>query len=336
MVTNEPYRYSSNVNEPTVDGARTELCALEGCDAAVVQPAGGGRRRLYCSNAHRAEARRRRLATAPEPAPADVLGAALERLGVVVDDLARHRSALAAVDPSRQAAETARLRAETTAQVLAAQQSAADAAADAARARDELGAERDQRQGDRERYEAETEELRTALSTARANAAAATDAVDQAVIAHREELERRDEAAAKAAAVHEHEVVRLLAELEQSKTALATTEARAQAADDRASRSEADRQRAVEHAATVESSLAKARVDLATARSAADAATLRADDLAQRLENAEAELRAERQRHDAGFVELQSQLAELVAQRRPAPRSAARPRKKAAAPPLGS
>ena len=49
-----------------------------------------------------------------------------------------HRLALVDVDPNRHAAEAARLRAETTSQVLAAQQSAADAADDAARARDEI------------------------------------------------------------------------------------------------------------------------------------------------------------------------------------------------------
>ncbi|MFP5317587.1 MAG: transposase [Acidimicrobiia bacterium] len=180
-------------------------------------------------------------------------------------------------------------------------------------------------------HEAEAEELRTALATA----TAATDSLDHAVIAHKEELARWDEAAAKAAAAHEEEVARLLAELDRANTAVATTEARAQAADEQASRTEAARQHAVERAARAERSLAEARVEIATARSAADAATRRADDLAHRLENAEAELRAERQRHDAQFVELQAQLAQLLAQPRPAPRSSARP-KKAATPSRGS
>src|SRR5258708_36510885 len=39
-------------------------CALPGCDNSVEQPVGGGRPRLYCSDSHRAAARRVRLGDA--------------------------------------------------------------------------------------------------------------------------------------------------------------------------------------------------------------------------------------------------------------------------------
>lgn len=43
------------------------------CDVAVAQPPRGRQRRLYCSHAHRAEARRQRIAGPPEVAPGDVV-----------------------------------------------------------------------------------------------------------------------------------------------------------------------------------------------------------------------------------------------------------------------
>jgi chromosome segregation ATPase len=116
-------------------------------------------------------------------------------------------------------------------------------------------------------------------------------------------------------------VTRLLGDLEQIKTALAATEARVEAADDRAAHNEAARQRATDQASRAEKALAKTQIELATARAAADAATLRADGLAQRLAAAEAALDRERQRHDTRFAQLQEQLAQLLAQNRPARRA---------------
>jgi hypothetical protein len=54
-----------------------QQCALPGCDEIVEQPEDGGPRRLYCSPAHRAAARKMRHAaridaTSPQPAAADV------------------------------------------------------------------------------------------------------------------------------------------------------------------------------------------------------------------------------------------------------------------------
>jgi hypothetical protein len=40
--------------------AELQYCALPGCGETFVQPQGGGERRLYCTHAHRATARRLR------------------------------------------------------------------------------------------------------------------------------------------------------------------------------------------------------------------------------------------------------------------------------------
>ena len=331
MVTNEPYRYSSLVSEPTAAGPGVTVCGLPGCDVPVVQPAGGGRRRLYCSNAHRAEARRRRLAAAPEQSSPDVLGVSLDRLAGVLDDLTHYRDKLQSIDPTRQAAEAARLRAETTAEVLAAQQASARAADDAAQARDQLAAERAERESDRASHRAEVEELRAALVAARENAASAADALDQALADHRDELERREQAAAATATAHQEETHRLLGDLEQVRSALAAAEARADAADHRAATSESANKRTADHLARTEKLVHRLEVDLAKAQAAASSATERAEELARRLDSAQTELEVERQRHGASLAQLHDQLAQLLAQR-PARRRTTTAEKNASSP----
>jgi len=96
---------------------------------------------LYCSDAHRAEARRRRLAGSPEVAPPDVVASALARLSAVLEDLRSHEAVLRSVDPNRQAVDAARIRAEATSEVLAAQRVAAQATEDTARAAERHAAE---------------------------------------------------------------------------------------------------------------------------------------------------------------------------------------------------
>ena len=169
--SNEPFCYRSTVSPTPVTEPAASACALPGCGVTVVQPAGGGRRRLYCSNAHRAEARRRRIADSPDSAPGEVLGPALERLGGVLNELRGYEASLRSADPGRQAVETAKVRAAATADVLAAQQSAAQAAEEAADSTERLKAERVQWEDERSRYEVQLEELRTALSAARERAA---------------------------------------------------------------------------------------------------------------------------------------------------------------------
>ena len=323
MRSNERFCYDSTVSVTPVTGPETSVCALPGCVATVVQPAGGGRRRLYCSNAHRAEARRRRIADSPEPAPGELLGPALERLGGILSELRSYEAALRSIDPGRQAVETARVRAEATAEVLAAQQAAAKAAEEAASSSERLVAERAQWERERSGYEAGLEELRTALTAARERAASAQDTLDDTLLAHRADVDERDQRAARAAAAHEEEASRLLGELDQARTAVATARAQAEAADHRASRAENASRAATDRAAEMEASMNRLRVDAAKAQAAIEAAMLRTEAAERLLDQAREELQAERSRHDLSLSQLHEQLAQLVA-RTPARRSAAK------------
>lgn len=324
MRSNDPFCYCSPVDALTADGPEASICALAGCGVPVVQPAGGGRRRLYCSNAHRAEARRRRLVEAPEPAPGDLLGPALARLGAVLEDLRGYEATLRSIDPGLQAMEIARIRAEATAEVLAAQQAGAKAAEEAARSSERLAVERAGWEGERMALQDEIEELRVAGAAARGRATSAQDALEAALAAHGDELAERDQRAARAAAGHEQEASRLAEQLELSRTALSAAQARADAADHRAAGAEEAARQAAEHAAETEASMSRLQLDVARAQAAAESANQRAASAERQLEQARADLQAERDRHDTSLSQLHEQLAELIARkptRRPAPKS---------------
>ena len=279
----------------------------------MIQPARGGRHRLYCSNAHRAEARRRRLAGAPEPAPADALDASLERLAGVLEELRAHRDRLRSIDPAHQALEVARLRAEATAGVLAAQEAARTAAESASRAREELATERAVWEDRRRELAAEVENLRATAGAARANAAAAQDALDTSVVAHRAELDGRDRAAARAASAHEAELRRLAGDLDRARTALAAAQARADAADRRAAAADAEAQSAGGQARQAGDEAHRLALELERAHAAAGLAAARAEAGERQLAEARAELAEERRRHDLGAAELRGQLERLLA-----------------------
>ena len=309
---------------PTVAGPEASICALAGCGVPVVQPAGGGRRRLYCSNAHRAEARRRRLVEAPEPAPGDLLGPALARLGAVLEDLRGYEATLRSIDPGLQAMEIARIRAEATAEVLAAQQAGAKAAEKAARSSERLAVERAGWERERAALGDEVDELRAAAAAARERATSAQDGLETALAVHRAELDERDHLAARVAAAHEQEASRLSEQLDQSRTAVSAAQARADAADRRAAGAEDAARTAAEHAVEKEASMSRLQVDLAKAQAAAESARQRAGSAERLLEQARADLQAERDRHDTGLSQLHEQLAELIARkpaRRPATKS---------------
>lgn len=314
------------MNTPTADGAKTSVCALAGCDVAVVQPAGGGRRRLYCSNAHRAEARRKRLVEAPDPAPGDLLGPALARLTAVLDDLRGYEATLRSIDPGLQAAvEIAKVRAEATADVLAAQQAGARAAEEAARSSERLATERAGWEVERTSLRDEVEELRAAGAAARERATSAQDAQEAALAAHRAELDERDHLAARAAAAHEQEASRLAEQLDQSRTAASAAQARAEAADHRAASADQAAHQAAERGAGTEASMNRLQVEVAKAEAAVDSANQRAASAERLLEQARADLQSERDRHDTSLSELHDQLAQLIARkptRRPATKSA--------------
>lgn len=330
--SNDPFCYSSSVDAPTAAGPEGSICALAGCDITVVQPAGGGRRRLYCSNAHRAEARRRRLVEAPDPAPGDLLGPALGRLGAVLEDLRGYEATLRSIDPGLQALEIARIRAEATAEVLAAQQAGAKAAEEAARSSERLAAERAGWEVERTALRDEVEELRVAGAAARERATSAQDALEAALAAHRAALDERDHLASRAAAAHEREASRLAEQLDQSRAALSAAQARAEASDRRAAGAEEAARKAAEHAAETEASMSRLQVEVATAQAAVESASQRAEIAERQLEQARADLQSERDRHDTSLSQVHEQLAQLIARkptRRPATKSATSKKKSA-------
>ncbi len=283
----------------------------------MAQPVGGGRRRLYCSNAHRAEGRRRRLAGAPEPAPADALGSALDRLASVLDELRGHEAKLRSIDPDRHALELARLRAEATADVLAAQQLAASSAEEVARLAQRLATVSAEAKQAMTAAEAEIDTLRRSEAAAHEAAAAAQEALTGALAAHALELEARDQAAARAAAAHEQEMTVFADRLDQARTALATVQARAEAADLRAGVADDAAREAAARVTDLEASIDHLRQAVASAEATGTATAGRADAAERLVEQLRSDLQAERSRHDVSLAGLHEQLAQLLARKPP-------------------
>ena len=117
-------------------------CALEGCEVPIARQSGGGRPKRYCSDAHRALARRRRLRQG-DAGSDDLATRAVESL----------RSAVLLVEeavaaPSGLQAQLAEARAQATAQVLEAQRMAADATRELVEARRRFDEERSRLQAE--------------------------------------------------------------------------------------------------------------------------------------------------------------------------------------------
>ncbi len=117
---------------------------------------------------------------------------------------------------------------------------------------------------------------------------------------------------------------RLCEQLDDARTAVAAADARAEAADHRAARAQDANRRTGEHAANTEASLRRLQVDLVKAQAAVASVTTRAE-TARLLEDARAELQAERDRNDVRLSQLHEQLAQLItrkpARRRPTKRT---------------
>lgn len=142
---------------------------------------------------------------------------------------------------------------------------------------------------------------------------------------HRAELDERDYLAARAAAAHEQEARRLAEQLDQSRTAVSAAQVRADAADHRAARAEEAARKATERAAEAEASLSRIQVEMAREQSAIESANQRTAAAERLLEQARADLNAERDRHDSSLSQLHEQLAQLIARtptRRPTANSA--------------
>ncbi len=277
-----------------MDRSTSATCALEGCTSPILRHAGGGRPRLYCSDAHRAEARRRRLRAAPlhggragggdgegggEGTPIDEVRRLLDQARAALDRLG--------APAARDDALVAAARAEATAEVLAAQQLAADATRQAAAAHDRLERERAEWQAtlrgladERAAQRAAIDELAGALDGARTElerelvshhhdvellegrlrAEAAAHLAALAGIEHELEAGRRDLAARTAAVEHaERRVAATTAALERQVAMGAELEVRAVRAEEHA-------RRAMQRVARLEAEVATARRTLADAR----------------------------------------------------------------------
>lgn len=279
---------------PAARGSTTpSTCALEGCEEPVIRRPGGGRPRLYCSDGHRAEARRRRVAGGTAPDADDPLA----RTRLLLREALTRLDQAAAGSDARNDARLAALRAETTAQVLEAQQLAADAARRAESLWTQLEREREEWESarralteERERATAALHELTGALDGARAE-------LEHELVRHHgdvEELTRRlhTQAAALAAAASETDDLRRT--LADSGTALGRAERRAAQAETATRRGEEAR-RALE----VRSARTEEQVKQATARVRqleADLKQSRRDLVAERRQRGElvAELRRQR------------------------------------------
>lgn len=111
---------------------RPTVCALDGCEQPVEQPSGGGRPRLYCSDRHRSEARRRRKD--PPATPPTGLEAVASALETALAELrSQPPSTATSITP-----EEADSRVRATEELLAAQHETARLARDLSVAREEL------------------------------------------------------------------------------------------------------------------------------------------------------------------------------------------------------
>lgn len=285
--------------------APAPACALEGCDVPVLRQAGkkkGGRPRLYCSDAHRSEARRRRLGSAAgrpgATAPYASTGAGaegeppLDRVRRLLADL------VAAVDVAALEAHEAQadrrddtlvavIRAEATAEVLRSQQAAADAARQAAAAEKRLAGERGEWQEtvrrlveERSEREQLIEELTGALDGARTE-------LEREILAHHTDLERAESLLQAQRAAHESQAIESAAELDELRTRLGAALLNAEEAGRRAAR--ADEQLADASAAVVQLEVRAARAE-EQARQVAD----RLDEAKAQAERLRRELADER------------------------------------------
>ncbi len=267
------------------DLARTSnetTCALPGCETPIVQSTGGGRRRLYCSDNHRAEARRRRLTAGRGGDSAAGVGAdgAIELLGEAL------RRLQAGEDQTITAAELAGVRAQATAAVLAAQQDAAAARRDAADAQHGLVEER-------AAADALRRELAAAIATVehgRAVLEGAQEALAAEVVQHHQDVEAAAHRLAAVTAIHHEQEAASAAETDRYRTATIAAEARRAAAEEQAaavSGEAMEARRAVAHlelrAARAEMAVEQVESRLAQAREDVIAERRRSEALQQRL-----------------------------------------------------
>lgn len=289
-------------------------CALEGCGVPVVRRAGGGRPRLYCSDAHRAEARRRRL-TASGGFPGDRrLPPAEEGAGLtgvralLVDALGRLDRAEA--EAPRDDALVAAIRAEATEEVLRAQQSAADAARKAADAQERLTRERGEWQTARGRLVVEADERARAVEELSGALDGARAELEQELLRHHEDAARADALIQAQRVTHAGEMEQAVADASELRQRLGSMEAAVRRAQLHATRTE-----------HLLSERASAAVELEVrAARAEEQSRLTEDRLAEargELQRLRRELAEERRHHRAIEKELSRRMAQAPTSRTP-------------------
>lgn len=272
---------------------------------------GGGRPRLYCSDTHRAEARRRRLGSrelptdatrysaasaAPGGATATDLDAGLEIVRRLLHDAVASLEQLQTAVP-RDDALVATIRAEATAEILSAQQAAADAARQAAANQERLVRERGEWKatlGELHRDNAERlralEELSGALDGAR------TELEDE-LLRHHSDAENAEATLQAQRAAHAAHVEQATAELEELRQRLAAALGAAEHDQRRARR--AEESLAVQGTATVE-----LEVRVARAEEQSRHAATRLLETREELAKLRSELAEERRHHRSVEAEL--------------------------------
>ena len=270
----------------------------------VVRRPGGGRPRLYCSDAHRAEARRRRLgAGLPQPPGNHAAGEGTGLSGtrvLLVEALARLERAEAEA-PGNDALVAA-IRAEATEEVLRAQRAAAEAARRAASAHERLERERAQWREDLEHLAAEraehartVEELTGALDGARAE-------LEAELLRHHADAARAESLLEACRVAHDAEVAQAAVAAGELQRLVAAAEGAAEQVRQRAER--AERRLDEYRAGTVELEVRAARAEERSRRDADRLAEVRAE-----LDKARKELTGERRRLRSVEAELRRGVA---------------------------
>jgi len=297
---------------PSTSGIEVTLCALVGCDTPIT-PRVGGRPRLYCSDAHRAEAHRRRVRQVPDTE--SLLRQALSSLE-------------APEPPGKKDAALAAVRAEMAEALAAAALESAEALARAEEAEAAL-AER------YEQIEAMTDELAQARGALEATREELAQAIQEAANERHALTARREEDLALVRAAHanaresweeerqvlqeRHEATRYeLAEVSVKKDALAgeAQALRAEVTDLRATIVEVSGERdeltgalrvGAEQIQRIETELSDTR----TALYAAEEARVKAEARAQAERERSADLVAEAAQRDRALGEINAEMGVL-------------------------
>ncbi|MGH8989561.1 MAG: hypothetical protein ACRDXC_13370, partial [Acidimicrobiales bacterium] len=291
-------------------GHATLACALAGCEAPVVQRPGGGRPRLYCSDAHRAEARRRRLggeaATTGEP-PSAATGTDLDGVRRLLFEAVSALERFGSTHP-RDDVLVSGIRAEATAQILRAQQDAADAARQAAAVEGLLAGERAKWGSAFEELDRERAQQREALEELSGALGGARSELEEEILRHHDDAATAESSLRAARAAHGAAMEQANAQLDELRHRLAGAQGAAEQGDQRAAR--AEQALSARSAAVVELEVRTARAEEQSLQAAS-----RLEEVRSELALLRKELVGERRHHRTVEADLRRQRTPLPAAR---------------------